>query len=1099
MVGMFTHLHCHSHYSLLDGASQIPKLVKRCKERGMTSLALTDHGNMHGAIEFYKECRKQDVNPIIGYEAYMVDDQRSTDDSNYHLTILAKNRTGYQNLIRLASNAFLSGFYRKPRIDWPLLSSHCDGLIVLSGCMSSRFAELVGDKDDKAALEHVRRMQSLFPQFYIEIQRNGKAAQEYITERTIDFATRLGLPMVATGDLHYVDKEDSEVQDVLMCVATGARRSQDDRFKLDGTEYYLKSPAEMELLFPDQLEAVHRTQEIANDVDLDLALGARHFPIYEVPATVASSSVHLSNLVHQGLKERRPDAPAEYRERLDRELAVIEELGFVDYFLIVHDFVNWAVDRGILSTARGSGVGSLVCYCLKISHVDPVAYNLLFERFLDLSRREAPDIDIDFDKERRAEVMMYVKEKYGHKAVAQIGTFGRMAAKQAIKDVARVNGYPLDKTEELTKMVSDLPGTTLDDTDFGELEPAAQAVVDMAKQCEGTARQLGTHAAAVVIAPGDLLDYVPLARLPGKSELITQWDMHAVEDAGLLKMDFLGLRNMTILSEAIRLIYQSTGCKVDIHKIPFDDEKAWGVLARGETMGLFQLESPGMSDLLIRMKPNNIEHLIATIALYRPGPLDAGMVDEYIAVKNGEKDATYPHESVESILGVTYGVMVYQEQVMQVVHRLGGIPLDEAYSCVKAISKKLPDKMALYKGRFVEGCRSHGVDGESLWRQIETFARYGFNRSHSAAYAFISYQTAWLKAHYPIEFMAAILNADIPDRNFKRKDRLVEHLEDCRRLGITVQRPDINLGGSRFQVHKGQILFALSAIKGVSNSVGDAIEAGRRDGRPYDNVHDFYERVSPDDCPRAALRNIIRVGGCDSWVGNRAQKEDAIPRAIKIARGGYKTARGAEKAKQLKDIESDTGDELQSEREFIGFFISGHPCESHSQAIRMSTTSTPASLGPTGSTVLIGGMVTGIRRGKTKHGKPYIGLKIQDKDGECDAVLWNTEVKKYGNLIEEGEINIFKGRVDERGTHKSLTVKRVTPIHEAQASVALLLKADQPEDLDACHESLSASPGDTIVYAEVFGHRLKWFEGVRLTDELVRGLQQHVQVGLTEK
>jgi DNA polymerase-3 subunit alpha len=512
----------------------------------MDSLAITEHGNLHSAVEFYKTCRKHDVNPILGYEAYIVEDHRSrSDDSNRHLTILAKNRTGYQNLLKLSSAAFLEGFYRKPRINYDLLASLSEGLIILSGCMSSQFANLLGDDD--AVESHVRRMQQIAgDDFYIEIQRNGQEIQEYVTTATIDYATRHGLPMVASGDLHYVDQGDNEVQDVLMCVATGARRSQDDRFKLDGDQYFLRTPEQMEALFSDQLEAVHQSSLIAEGVDLELDLGARCFPVYQhggVCTERRSNSVLLKDLVVQGLEERIPGAGSVYIDRIQRELGVINELGFVDYFLIVQDFVNWAVDRGILSTARGSGVGSLVCFCLRISHVDPIAYDLLFERFLDLSRREAPDIDIDFDKERRAEVMMYVKEKYGHDAVAQIGTFGTMGAKSALKDVARVEGYPIKSVLKLTEKVSDMPGTTLDDTDFGDIDTRAKSIVAMAKQVEGTARSLGTHAAAVVIAPGPLTDYVPLCKVAGKSDVITQWDMHAVEEAGLLKMDFLGLRN----------------------------------------------------------------------------------------------------------------------------------------------------------------------------------------------------------------------------------------------------------------------------------------------------------------------------------------------------------------------------------------------------------------------------------------------------------------------------------------------------------------------------------------------------------------------------
>ncbi len=808
----FAHLHCHSHYSLLDGAGSINKLVQRAKERGMSALAITDHGNLHGALEFYRKAKAAELNPVIGYEAYIAPGSRFQKDSgrakdaSFHLTLLAQNRIGFQNLIKMASAAYLEGFYFKPRIDKALLEDHREGIICLSGCVSGELSRtllrggLTSDEDLAESLEIARWFQSVFgAQYFIEIQNNGIEIQRLAMEGSLRVAEKLGIPLVATSDAHYADREDAEAQDVMLCINTGKFRTDTTRMRMDGNEYFLRSPEEMYQAFPGQEDAVARSQEIADSVEIDLQLGMRHFPTYSPLPPGKTSEELLREICIEGLSERYAgneqmmpggELSQVVMERLDRELSVINKLGFPNYFLIVWDFVRQAREMGIPATARGSGVGALVCYALYLSHVCPITYDLLFERFLDESRLEAPDIDIDFCKERRADVMRYVKDKYGEDNVAQIGTFGTLAARAAIKDVGRALGIPLARVNEITNMVPGELHITLD----GALEKSedlraayendseVHEMLDLARRIEGLARNVGTHAAAVVIADRPLTEYVPLCRVSGKDDVITQWSMGDVEAAGLLKMDFLGLRNLTILSKAVGLIEASTGQKLDLQRLPMDDQPTFALLQRGETKGVFQLESGGIRDLLQRMKPDHFRDVIATNALYRPGPLEGGMVDDYVAVKHGRQKPEYKHPVLEEILGETHGVMVYQEQVMRILNRLGGIELAKAYTCIKAISKKKEAIIAANYERFIEGSVENGLhqkDAEEIWNLILKFAGYGFNKSHSTAYALIAYQTAYLKTHYPVEFMAALLSGDIPGRNFKKKDSLVEHMEDC--------------------------------------------------------------------------------------------------------------------------------------------------------------------------------------------------------------------------------------------------------------------------------------------------------------------------------
>ncbi|MEL6108009.1 MAG: DNA polymerase III subunit alpha, partial [Planctomycetota bacterium] len=769
IVRPFVHLHCHSHYSLLDGAGDIKRLVGRAKEHGMNGLALTDHGNLHGALEFYRAAKGAGINPIIGYEAYIAPGSRfdkggagSSKDASYHLTLLAQNRTGFKNLIKLASAASLEGFYFKPRIDKEILETFNEGIVCLSGCVSSEFSRAILKGTDTAqhaeeAIGIANWFEKVFgDRYFIEIMNNDVDIQRMQLEGAVDIANRVGLPLVATSDCHYVDREDAEAQDIMLCINTGRFRTDTSRMKMENDQFFLRSPDQMYEKFPGLEDAVARSQEIADSVDIDLELGKYYFPDFECPDEKKPID-YLRELCVQGLVDRydgeedrvsNGQLSDEVIARLDRELSVIEKLNYPTYFLIVWDFVVHAREKGISATARGSGVGALVCYALYLSHVCPLRYDLLFERFLDESRTEPPDIDIDFEKERRGEVIDYVKERYGSDNVCQIGTFGTLAARAAIKDTGRALGIPLARVNQITEMVPDELKITIEKSleksaDLKQTydgDPEIRELLDLAMKIEGLARNVGTHAAAVVIADKPLSEYVPLTRVPGKQDVITQWSMGDVEASGLLKMDFLGLRNLTMLSRSVELIEQTTGVRVDPLKFPLDDKASYALLQRGETKGVFQLESGGIRDLLTRMKPDCFNDIIATAALYRPGPLEGGMVDDYVNIKHGRQQPEYKHEVLKEILEETNSVMVYQEQVMRILNRLGGVPLAKAYTCIKAISKKKEALINQNQEIFLKGAVENGLaqkDAEEIWNLIVKFAGYGFNKSHSTAYALV--------------------------------------------------------------------------------------------------------------------------------------------------------------------------------------------------------------------------------------------------------------------------------------------------------------------------------------------------------------------------
>jgi DNA polymerase-3 subunit alpha len=1121
----FAHLHCHTHYSLLDGASRIPELVARVKSLGMSAVAITDHGNLYGAIEFYRTCKEAGVNPVIGYEAYVAPTKRSDrearkrGDAGFHLTLLAKNLTGFKNLTKMASAAFLDGYHYVPRIDKELLAAHSEGLICLSGCASSEFSELIlRDRMDEAA-NLARWFHTIFgDDFYVEIQNNGLEIQKLCAEGAIEVARRLGLPLVATCDAHYLTQEDHGAHDVLLCINTGRTINDENRLRYGSDQFYVRAPEEMYKLFPGHHDAVQRSQEIAEGVHLDLDFKARHFPVFTPPAK-KSPEKYLRELCLQGLKERYGDSPPKAAlDRLEHELGIICRMGFASYFLVVWDFVRFALENGIPATARGSGCGAIVSYVLKLSHVCPLEYDLLFERFLDPNRAEFPDIDIDFCQDRRELVIQYVKEKYGSASVAQIATFGTMAAKAALKDVGRALDIPLERVNGLTKHVPARLHATLDDAlaespDFKreyETDPLVKEWVDIARRLEGTNRNCGVHAAGVVIADGELTDYIPLqraipkgddsgAKSSGERVVTTQWEMGDLEKVGMLKMDFLGLRNLTVLDKAVKLIQKTRAVKIDPQKLPLDDKKTYELLQRGDAKGVFQMESDGIRELLKRMKPDNIRDLIAVNALYRPGPLGGGMVDDYINRKHGREKPTYPHPIMEEILSETYAVMVYQEQVMRVLNRLGGIELSDAYACIKAISKKKQDIIDARRADFVRGARKQGVSEQAageIFGLIVHFGGYGFNKSHSAAYAQIGYQTAYLKAHYTAEYMAALLSSEIDDGN--KRDVFVDHIADARRLGAEVRPPDINAGDADFTVTDGKIIFGLSAIKGLGRGAAGEISRARAEKGPFRDLFDFCERVDLRSVPKSAIERLIKAGAFDAF-GKRAALMTALPNALQSAeqlqqdrkRGqmsffdvmanGDGDGKGSRPVEDLPDVpEWPDSEKLKFEKEALDFYFSSHPLAQHEAELRRFATHTVEHLSKMEplEEVLIGGMLTQVRFLNTK--KPgrngnsrYVRCKVEDFTGQAECVMWPDDFVRFKDEFVDDRIVFVKGAVEHKGEQPGLILTRVFDLETARKELTkglvltLALGEHAPQLVEQLGKELRRYPGTCPVYLQV--------------------------------
>ncbi|MCS7014593.1 MAG: DNA polymerase III subunit alpha [Gemmatales bacterium] len=1133
MARPFVHLHCHSHYSLLDGASRIPELVSHVKSLGMNALALTDHGNLYGAIEFYQHCVAQGIKPIIGYEAYVAPgsrferDSRGTGEAAYHLTLLAYNEQGFRNLIRLASLAFLEGFYYRPRIDKELLERCNQGLICLSGCASSEFSTLILQNRFEEATELARWLARTFSpdRFYIEIQNNGLEIQRRCLEGAVEIARRLNLPLVATADAHYLTQEDAEAHDILLCINTGKQRQDVHRLRYGSNLFYVRSPQEMYDAFPGYEEAVAASQGIAERCSLHLDFTKRHYPVFCPPGGLTPEQ-YLRQLCEEGLRQRYGNPPPpRARERLEHELEIICRLGFAGYFLIVHDFVRFARSQGIPYGARGSACGALVSYVLQLSHIDPLEYGLLFERFLDPKRAEAPDIDIDFCQLRREEVLDYVRQRYGADSVAQIGTFGTLAARAAVRDVGRALGLPRSRVEQITRLIPRTPGVTLaealetiyDLRQEYETDPQVRECLDIALKLEGTNRTVSTHAAGVVIANGPLVDYVPVQRVwPQRTEggeesnaveepehprtagrdgiVITQWTMEDLEKVGMLKMDFLGLRTLTLLDHAVQLIKENHGRDLDLHRLPLNDEKTYAMLQRGDAVGVFQFEGEGIRHLLQRLKPDNIRDLIACNALYRPGPLGGGMVDAYVNRKHGREKPVYQHPVMEEVLAETYGIMVYQEQVMLILNRLGGVDLSNAYACIKAISKKKQETIAQRRQEFIEGAVARGVrreTAEEIFDQIVHFGGYGFNKSHAAAYALVAYQTAYLKAHFPTEFMAALLTSEIG-----KSEKLAQYVAHARQIGVRVLPPDINRSQVEFRVEQGQIRYALAALRGVGYSAAQALVAERNQRGPYKDLYDLCCRLDPRVVSRSTLETLINAGALDEF-GRRAALLEALGDALSSGARFQEDRKAGQRSfldslepasevvkRALPNVEDWSYEERsRREKEAFGFYFALHPLASWGERLASLTTmsirqllsfAANAELPPD---LLLGGMITEVRLSharKSRSGNTKMArFKLQDLEDSLECLIFPDEFAACQELVAEESVVLVRGTLDRTRDTPVFIVTRVLSYPQALRELTravllrMTLRHHRPCVIEEIRDILQRNPGQCPVFLEI--------------------------------
>ncbi len=1067
----FTHLHLHSQYSLLDGAIAFDKLLSRCRELEMGSVALTDHGNMFGVIEFYTKARAAGIKPIIGIEAYVAPGSRferqksNISDAAYHLILLAQNNTGYRNLLKLASAAYLEGFYYRPRIDKELLAEFNEGLICTSGCLKGEVATKLAAGDERAATEAAESYLRMFgpDRYFIEIQKHEGDDAE-IREGLINVARKLGLGLVATNDVHFLDVEDYEAHNCLCCISTG-RNTDDPNRMIYPPDVYLKSPRQMRDDFAEIQKACDNTLSIAQRCDVELDLKSRHAPAFH-PPDGSTPEQYLTKICYENAGKIYGKVTGTIKERLDRELQVIESKGFASYFLIVWDFCNFAHQNSIPVGARGSGVGTLVGYCLGLCDVDPIKYDLLFERFMDPQRNETPDIDIDICQDSRGRVIDYVRGKYGH--VAQIITFGTMKARAVIRDVCRVLAVPLAEADRLAKLVPETLGITLDTAletepelrDAYEKNEQTRKVIDICRRLEGLARHASVHAAGVVIAEEPLENYIPLYKAPGSDEIITQFEGPTVEKVGLLKMDFLGLKTLSVLERARKLVKEIHGVDIDLEKIDLKDKKVFELFAGGQTKGVFQFESGGMQDLLMKMVPDRIEDLIAANALYRPGPMI--LIGDYVDRKHGAK-WELPHPIMKEVLEETYGIMVYQEQVMRICNRLGDIPLREAYTLIKAISKKKARVIAKEKERFVEGCTKKGLragQAREIFELIERFAGYGFNKSHSTRYALIAYQTAYMKAHWPVEFMAALLTYEMGNT-----DKVVDYINECGRMGIEVLAPDINESGVDFtplykshgEEKKAVIRFGLAAVKGVGGKAVEQIIAAREKCGRFKSLYHFCENVDLRSANKQVLEALIKAGAFDRLGGNRHQMSAGLEKAMQIgssmqsdlANGQMNFFGQAEETDYSKDYEKlphvDPWPEAQMlayEKEVLGFYVTSNPLSHCAEKISAYSTCNSSQLSELlqDRDVVIGGMVTRVRYHTTKRGR-NAGARmavfvLEDLQGEAEVVLFPETLNKFSDKVVEDSVVFVKGKVDRRREKPNVFVEELIGLEEAAEKLA---------------------------------------------------------------
>ncbi|HHX96440.1 MAG TPA: DNA polymerase III subunit alpha, partial [Clostridia bacterium] len=1070
----FVHLHNHTCYSLLDGVSKIDDLFTQVESLGMKAVAITDHGVMYGVIDFYKQAKKRGIHPIIGCEVYLAPRSRfdrvvGVDDSPFHLVLLAENNQGYQNLLRLVSAAWLEGFYYKPRVDWELLKKYGEGLIALSACLAGEIPSLLLANKKEAALEKALFYQDVFGKnnFYLELMDHGLENQPEVNQGLIQISKQTGIPLVATNDVHYLRREDAHIQDVLLCIQTGKTLTDETRMRFETDEFYLKPASEMQLLFGDYPQALKNTVLIAERCQVDIAFGENHLPPFQVPKGF-NVDTYLRKLAEAGLVKRYGETTTEAKARLDFELEIIKNMGYSSYFLIVWDFIRFAKRQGIfVGPGRGSAAGCLVSYCLEITDVDPLKYGLLFERFLNPARVSMPDIDIDFCFERRGEVIDYVMQKYGEERVAQIITFGTLAARAAIRDAGRAMNIPLSLVDKIAKMVPPEPGMTLaralevapELAEIVQTEPQVKKLLDIAQSLEGIPRHAGTHAAGLVIAAEPLVNYVPLQRT-AEGLVCTQFAKETIEEIGLLKMDLLGLRTLTVINNAVSMVRESKQVDLDLTKIPLDDPLVYDLLSRGDTIGVFQLESSGLRALLKDLKPANFEDVIALVALYRPGPLGSGMVDDFIKRRHQEVEISYLHPLLEPILKNTYGVIIYQEQVMRVASDLAGFSLGEADLLRRAMGKKQPEVINSLRKKFIAGAISRKIPGKTadqIFDLLEYFAGYGFNKSHSAAYALLAYQTAYLKAHYPVEFMAALLTSVI-----ETKDRVPFYIEECRQKGIEILVPDVNESLEHFTVNGKKIRFGLAAIKQVGHQAIQAILTERKQG-PFLSLPDFCERVDLTYLNRRALENLIKAGAFRSLHPSTAQLLAVLEACY--AQGLAWQEQQNSKQLSLFDLdglerpqtmvitfpevrEFTSKEILQMEKEVMGLYLSGHPLSEYRGLLQQKkcTIIEELNLEWDRKWVTLGGIITTLKRTITRKGQTMAYFTLEDLTGSLEALIFPSNYLKLNKFLAEDLPVLVEGRLNFQEDQPKIMVDNLKPLddlvnlEETKSSSKLYLK-----------------------------------------------------------
>jgi len=1129
---------------MLDGAARTQELVAAAAADGQPAMAITDHGVLYGVVDFYKAAKAAGINPIIGIEAYVTPgsrfDRPARGGVRHHMTLLAENETGYRNLIKLASAAFLDGYFYKPRMDAELFSRYSEGIIATSGCLGGPVAQMLAPDasreegnansghDFDAAMAVAAKYQDIFGRdnFFIEVQDHGLESERRVNPDLVEIARSIGAPLLATNDSHYTRKDQSESHDVLLCIQTGATIEEPGRFKFDSDEYYLRTAAEMRALFPDHTypQACDNTLWVAERCKVDLEFGRVHLPSFPVPSGETEVS-YLRRLVYEGAKARYGDPlPEVAGDRIEHELSLIIEMGFPAYFLIVWDLIRFARETGIrVGPGRGSAAGSIVSYCLRITGLDPIAYGLIFERFLNPGRRQMPDIDMDFDERYRSEVIRYAAEKYGSDHVAQIVTFSTIQGRQAIRDAARVFGYPYSLGDRVAKLMPpsilgkqatlaqclDPPPPDADSTardwhanaaglrDAYQKEAEVRRVVDAARGLEGLRRQDSIHAAAVVISPVALTDIIPVQQKGEDAEIVTQYEMHGIEDLGLMKMDFLGLRNLSILERSLELIEETTGTRVDIDSIPLDDPATFELLRNADSVGVFQLEGGPMRALMRALRPDSFEDIIALVALYRPGPMGAGMHTMYADRKNGRAPITPLHPALAELLAPTYQIMVYQEQVMQVAQAMAGYTAAEAENLRLAMGKKIPAVMGAEEKKFVKGCVTLGHPeqmGHDLFGLIEHFAGYGFNRSHSAAYGYVAYQTAWLKAHYPAEYLAALLTATKRD-----KDRTALYLNESRSQKIEVLVPDINESNHDFAVRETKIRFGLAAVRNVGDGVVEKILAERKLGGPYREFTDFVSRVDPVVLNKRTVESLIKAGAFDSLGETRKglilSFEQIIENVLERRRNedmGQFSLFGAESADLPEHhIVIPAGEwisrtKLGFEKEMLGHYVSDHPLLAVGAYLRSTVTHPIPALWDTedGAYVTIGGLVAGVTRRYTKKGEPMLFFPLEDLEGAVEVVAFPSAVLQFGQLIHEDAVLVVTGRLDHRGDDIKVTAREVAELpmqHDATVRLDVPAKLLSAAMVSRLKSVLSNHPGATPVFLHMEGD--KGHKVMKLADE----------------